>query len=81
MGNFQEAHISAYGSANKEMVARNKLCIPKQKGSMEEYANKFQHMCSQITKSPISRGDKVEFFFCLDSRLKEDVRNKVLVDV
>jgi hypothetical protein len=75
--NFQDALITAYGSVNQEMVARNKLRTLKQRGSVDEYANEFQHMCSQITKSPISRGDKVERFL---SGLKEDVRSKVLVD-
>ena len=44
---------------------------------MEEYAKDFQHQCSHITKSLISRGNKVEQIL---SGLKEDVRNKVLVD-
>ena len=60
--NFQEALISAYGSVNQEMVARNKLHILKKNGYVEEYANEFQNLSSQITKSLISRGDKVERF-------------------
>ena len=74
---FQCIHISAYESVNQEMVARNKLHSLKHKGYVEEFANDFQHLCSHIPKSPISRGDKVERFL---SRLKEDVRNKVLMD-
>lgn len=69
--------ISAYGSLNQEMVAHNKLCIPKYKGFVKEFANKFQHLCSRITKSPISMGDKVERFLF---GLKEDVQNKVLMN-
>ena len=59
------------------MVARNKLRTLKQKFYVDEYANEFQHLCSHITKSHVSRGDKVERFFYGP---KEDVRSKVLVD-
>ena len=58
-------------------MARNKLHTLKQRGYVDEYTNEFQHMCSQITKLPIFRGDKVVRFL---SGLKEDVRSKVLVD-
>ena len=44
---------------------------------MDEYANEFQHLCSQITKSPNSRGDNVERILF---GLKEHVRSKILVD-
>jgi hypothetical protein len=75
--NFYDALLTAYGSVNQELVARNKLRTLRQKGFVEEYANEFQQLCSHITKSPISRGDKIERFV---SGLKEEIRKKVLVD-
>jgi hypothetical protein len=75
--NFYDALLTAYGSVNQELVARNKLRTLRQKGSVEEYANKFEQLCSYITKSPISRGDKIERFV---SGLKEEIRKKILVD-
>ena len=58
-------------------MARNKLHTLKKKGSVDEFANEFQNLCSQSMKSPISRGDKVEIYF---SGLKGDFRSKVMVD-
>ena len=75
--NFYDALLTAYGSVNQELVARNKLRTLRHKGSVEEYANEFEQLCSHITKSPISRGDKIEQFV---SGLKEEIRKKVLVD-
>ena len=75
--NFYDALLTAYGSVNQELVARNKLRTLRQKGSVEEYANEFQQLYSHITKSPISRGDKIERFV---SGLKEEIRKKILVD-
>ena len=48
------------------------------KGYLEEYANGFQHLCPCIIKLHISISDKVEWFLAW---LKEDVWNKVLVDL
>ena len=45
---------------------------------MVKYTNEFQHLCSRTTKFPISTSDKVERFI---SRLKDNVRNKVVVDL
>jgi hypothetical protein len=75
--NFYYAILTAYGSVNQELVARNKLRTLRQKCSVKEYANEFQQLCSHITKSPISRGDKIERFV---SDLKEEIWKKVLVD-
>jgi hypothetical protein len=75
--NFYDTLLTAYGSVNQELVARNKLRVLKQKGSVEDYANEFQQLCSHITKHPVSRGDKIERFI---SGLKEDICKKVLVD-
>jgi len=75
--NFQNALITTYGSVNQEMVVRNKLRTLKRRGFVDEYGNEFQHLYSQITKSPISKRDKVERFL---SELKEDVWSKVLVN-
>lgn len=75
--NFYDTLLTAYGSVNQELVARNKLRVLKQKGSVEDYANEFQQLCSHITKNHVSRGDKIERFI---SGLKEDIRKKVLVD-
>jgi len=75
--NFYDTLLTAYGSVNQELVARNKLRVLKLKGSVEDYANEFQQLCSHITKHPVSRGDKIERFI---SGLKEDIRKKVLVD-
>ena len=75
--NFYDTLLTAYGSVNQELVARNKLRVLRQKGSVEDYANEFQQLCSHITKNHVSRGDKIERFI---SGLKEDIRKKVLVD-
>ena len=74
--NFYDTLLTAYGSVNQELVARNKLHVLRQKGFVEDYANEFQ-LCSHITKNHVSRGDKIERFI---SGLKEDIRKKVLVD-
>jgi hypothetical protein len=47
--NFHDTLIIAYGSVNQEMVAWNKLPTLKHEGFVDEYANDFQHLCSQIT--------------------------------
>ena len=39
--NFYDTLLTAYGSVNQELVARNKLRVLKQKGSVEDYANEF----------------------------------------
>ena len=75
--NFYDVILTAYGSINQELVARNKLRTLRHKGFVEEYANEFQQLCSHITKSPISRGDKIER---LVSGLKEEIHKKVLMD-
>jgi hypothetical protein len=75
--NFYDTLLTAYGSVNQELVARNKLRVLKQKGFVDDYTNEFQQLCSHITKHPVSRGDKIERFI---SGLKEDIRKKVLVD-
>jgi hypothetical protein len=75
--NFYDVLLTAYGSVNQELVATNKLRTLRQKGYVEEYTNEFQQLCSHITKSPISRREKIERFV---SGLKEEIRKKILVD-
>ena len=75
--NFYNVLHTAYGSTNQELVARNKLRTLRHKGSVEEYANEFQQLCFHITKSPVSRGDKIERFV---SGLKEEIQKKIMVD-
>jgi len=68
--NFINALINAYKTVDYEMVAGNKLHNLKQKGFVEEYTNKFQHLYAQITKFVVSRENMIEHFL---SRLNEDV--------
>ena len=75
--NFYDTLLTAYGSVNQELVARNKLRVLKHKYYVEDYANELQQLCSHITKNHVSRGDKIERFIL---GLKEDIHNKVLVD-
>ena len=61
-----------------KVVAHNDLRLLSQSGHVNRYANEFQHLCSRIPKFfLISTSYKVKRFL---AKLKENVRNKVLMD-
>ena len=61
-----------------KVVAHNDLRLLSQSGHVNRYANEFQHLCSRIPKFFfISTSYKVKRFL---AKLKENVRNKVLMD-
>lgn len=59
---FRTEMIAAYGSANPESKAAQKLQRFRQIGTVEEYSRRFLELVAQITTLPMSEGDKIRSF-------------------
>jgi hypothetical protein len=74
---FARTLEQASGHEDPEQIARDKLDVLKQTGSVDNYANRFQSLVAEIVAMPPSEGDLLQKF---RNGLKPDIQMVASID-